>query len=455
MNGCMMAFGLASIALCIGVFLRAKVPMFRNMLVPASVIAGVLGLIFMNTVPLTGLDLGTDAGMFANIVNQRFTLSFISIGLVSVKSSEGSTAGHITKGAWAMGILWCFIYTITPLIGMGLGYLFGDHFNFDPVYTTLVQFGFAQGPGPTVSFGTMFENNGWENAVMVGITFAAAGFFAAFGLGIPMARYAIKHRLAKHSGKLDDATLRGYMLPQEQTEYMIKDTTSTGNIETLTLHFALVGLCYVMGVGISKILALIPGFVGETISGMMFMNGMYAAYIVKWVMKKCGIPYVQNEELQSKITNLATDFIVVCSFMAVSVSVIGQWIVPILIECVVVAVFTMFACIYFCKRIGGENDLERTLALYGTTTGTVPSGISLVRIIDPEFKTTTAVELGLMNLIMYFNTPVYVLLLGYVSGEIAPIAMAGILVAFSVGFLLVLKLTGCWGKPGFSWKKAD
>lgn len=60
-----------------------------------------------------------------------------------------------------------------------------------------------------------------------------------------------------------------------------------------------------------------------------------------------------------------------------------------------------------------------------------------------------------MNLIMYFNTPVYVLLLGYVSGEIAPIAMAGILVAFSVGFLLVLKLTGCWGKPGFSWKKAD
>ena len=39
MNSFMIAFGLASIMLCIGTFLRAKIPFFRNMLVPASVIA--------------------------------------------------------------------------------------------------------------------------------------------------------------------------------------------------------------------------------------------------------------------------------------------------------------------------------------------------------------------------------------------------------------------------------
>ena len=47
MNSFLMAFGLASIALCIGTFLRAKVPFLRNMLIPASVIAGILGLVFM------------------------------------------------------------------------------------------------------------------------------------------------------------------------------------------------------------------------------------------------------------------------------------------------------------------------------------------------------------------------------------------------------------------------
>lgn len=246
MNSCMMVFGLAGIALLIGAVLRAKVPLFRNMLVPASVIAGVLGLLFMNLVPMTGIKLGTDAGTFATMVNQLFTLSFISIGLTSVKSSEGSTAGHITKGAWVMGVLWCVLYTITPL--MGVGYVFGDAFDFDPAYTALVQFGFAQGPGPAVSFGTQFENYGWDNAVMVGITFAADGFFAAFGLGIPMARYAIKHSLTQNSGTMDEATHRGYLRPEVQTERMVKDTTSTGNLETLSLHFVLVGLCYVIGV---------------------------------------------------------------------------------------------------------------------------------------------------------------------------------------------------------------
>ena len=47
MNSFMIAFGLASIALCIGVFLRARIPFLRNMLVPSSVIAGIIGVIFI------------------------------------------------------------------------------------------------------------------------------------------------------------------------------------------------------------------------------------------------------------------------------------------------------------------------------------------------------------------------------------------------------------------------
>ena len=42
----MFAFGLASIMLCIGTLLRAKVKVFQKMLVPSSVIAGILGFFF-------------------------------------------------------------------------------------------------------------------------------------------------------------------------------------------------------------------------------------------------------------------------------------------------------------------------------------------------------------------------------------------------------------------------
>lgn len=65
---------------------------------------------------------------------------------------------------------------------------------------------------------------------------------------------------------------------------------------------------------------------------------------------------------------------------------------------------TFFVCFYFGKRFGGDNDFERTIGLYGTSTGTVPTGIALVRIVDPNFKTNTAVELGLTNIVMMAST---------------------------------------------------
>lgn len=43
MSQFMMAYGLASIMLCTGMFLRARILFFQKMLVPASVIGGVIG----------------------------------------------------------------------------------------------------------------------------------------------------------------------------------------------------------------------------------------------------------------------------------------------------------------------------------------------------------------------------------------------------------------------------
>ena len=182
---------------------------------------------------------------------------------------------------------------------------------------------------------------------------------------------------------------------------MVKDTTCSSNIETLAFHFALIGVCYVMAVGIGKILSYIPGFLGTSMSSMMFMNGMYAAFIV---------------------------------------------------VVLVTTAVTFAVCFYFGQRIGGANDFERTLGLYGTCTGTVPSGIALVRIIDPEFKTTTSVELGAMNLVMLASTPVYIFILAYASDSLSlPFTILALLVC-TVVYLILLKATKSWGKKSYHWK---
>lgn len=451
MNSFMMAFGFSSIALCLGTLLRAKVPALRKMLIPASVIAGIIGVIFMNAAAGLKWNVGTDAGMFTEVVNQLFTVSFICISLTSAEKTEGSSAKSIAKGAWGMGIVWCLLYSLTPLIGMLLIAVLGKGFDMDAIYGTLIPFGFAQGPGQAATYGTIYESYGLKNAAMVGVTFASVGFVAAFCVGIPMAKRAIAKGIAKNCGELDEIIQKGYLTKEQQVEVTNKDTTINSNIETLAFHFALIGLCYVGAVGIAKVFALIPG-IGATLSGMMFLNGMIAAYIVKFIMKKLHIDFLLDNGLLNKLTGWTSDYLVVCAFMAVSVSVIGQWLVPILIECVVVTAVTYFICVYFGQRLGGSNDLERTLGLYGTSTGTIPSGIALVRIVDPGFKTATAVELGVTNMIMMLSAPAQIVMLMAAAGTLSFPLAAILLAACSLLYLVLLKLTKCWGKKTFSFK---
>ena len=280
------------------------------------------------------------------------------------------------------------------------------------------------------------------------MAFASVGFIAAFLIGIPAAKLGMKKRIAKHCGELDEITLRGYLHKSEQTEHMVKDTTVNSNLETLGFHFAVIGICYVLAYFIGKLLNLIPSL-GSSLSGMMFMNGMYAAYIVKFIMKKLKIDYLLENTLQSKITGWTSDFLVVCAFMAVSVQIISQWLVPILVVCVVTVLITFIICFYFGCRFGGSNDFERTLGLYGTCCGTVPSGISLVRIVDPNFHTSTAVELGACNLVMLLCTPVYFIILLLSNGTLGmPVALGGLAVCVVV-YLILLKVTRLWNKPSY------
>jgi ESS family glutamate:Na+ symporter len=154
--------------------------------------------------------------------------------------------------------------------------------------------------------------------------------------------------------------------------------------------------------------------------------------------------------LQSKITGWTSDFLVVCAFMAVSVKIISQWLIPILVVCLVTTVVTFAVCFYFASRFGGTNDFERTLGLYGACCGTVPSGISLVRIVDPNFHTSTAVELGASNLVMLLCTPVYFIILLLSNGTLnMPIAMGGLALCV-VGYLVLLKVTRLWNKPTYN-----
>lgn len=452
----MIAFGIASIMLLLGMLLRTKISFLKNMLVPSSVVAGLIGLIVMNT----GLVVDTDAEMYTSMVTFLFTLTFISIGLTSSSSPSkpGYSAGkEVAKGSIGMAMIWNTLYALTPAIGAVVLLLIGGYFGMDTFYGLMLPFSFAQGPGQAATFGSIFEQQyGIENAVMVGLTFAVIGYIACFLIGVPLAKYGIKKGLAKNfdKGNMDSYIKRGYFLKDEKSSSMGNETVYSGNMDTMTFHFAIMGICFLIALGISELVSYIPAL-GPSLSGFLFIYGLIAAYLVKYVMKKLKIDYLLDNKFQTKITGWATDYLVVSSFMAVQFRVIAEWMVPILILAAVTVFVSFVTVMYFGKRLGGKDDFSRTLGLYGTTTGTVPSGIALIRIIDPSLKTTAAVELGLMNLPMMLHFITVTVIFTIASGALNFWAGIGLLLAPIPGYLIIMKVLGVWGKKTFDFRQGQ
>lgn len=475
----MTALGLTSIMICIGMLLRAKIPFLRKMFVPVSVIAGILGFIFMNAVPREAIinsapdSLSTVANIFfsatpdvfSDIVNILFTISFICIALVdnsSGKKKKDKTptndgkkkkSSGMMKGAIGMGLIWCALYSITPVIGYYLIQIIGKPFNMDAKLGMLIPFAFCQGPGQAVTFGLTFENEyGVPGSTQVAMAFAAIGFISAFFVGVPLAKWAIKKKIAKNTGQVNASVEKGIFTPEEQREAIGKVTTHSGSLDTLACHFAIIGLCYMLALLISWVLKFIP-VIGASFSSMLFFCGMFAAYIVKAILKKFKIYHIINNSMLNKLTGWTSDYLVVMAFMAVELKAVGEWIVPILIESVVVTIVTVVVCVYFGERFGGENDLERTLGLYGTATGTTPSGVALVRIVDPKLVTTTGSELGMMNITMFLSAPAMTLMvLGMTNIMPLNFALIG-MAAFGLLFMILLKPFGVWRKPTYKFTK--
>lgn len=447
----MMAFGLASLMLCIGTVVRSKVKSVKKMLMPTSVVAGVLGLILINTIDATK----SSAGIYVDFVNYLFTITFISIGLTSTQRSnkQKNISQKIAKGSLAMGFTWNILYALTPAIGAIIILLVGGYFGMTPIHGLLIPFAFAQGPGQASTFGTIMEQQyGIVNAASVGITFSVIGFLVCFLVGVPLIKMGIQKGIVKNAKNSAQTAYieRGYYAKNEDRSTMGNETFFSGNMDTMTFHFAVVGICFMGAVGISQVVSLIPG-IGATFGGMLFIYGMLTGYLAKFIMKKFKIDHLLDNTFQTKITGWSTDYLIVASFMAVQFGIIGNWIIPILITSVIIAIVTAIVCFYFGQRIGHDNDFDRTIGLFGTTTGTVPSGIALIRLIDPSLKNTTAIELGLMNLPMSASYVTVLTILAMASGTLSLTLGIVLLIAPIPIYLIIMKALKVWGPKTYEF----
>ena len=431
---------LLSILLGVSTLIKTKVPGMKRFPIPIPVIAGFLGLL-----------VGQEAlGLlnFNNIRLENLVYHLMSIGFIalSLKSKDKFRSSGYGKA----GIFIVSTYALQGIVGFGLTLLFAYTIwpNLFAPMGLLLPLGYGQGPGQAFATGSTWEALGFTNGGNAGLTFAAMGYvFACIG-GIPLTLFLTRKRKLSHQD--NPQTKEGIFDIDKVEELPHKES-----IDGLSLQLILIGgiylLTYLTLLGLTALLNQFGSF-GETLAqlfwGFAFIIGaLYGAavragldYLLKiGVMRKS---YTSNYLLE-RISGTSFDYMITAAISVISISLLADFWLPLLIVCAVGGVLTFWYCIFACRRIFPEETLENTLAFYGMLTGTISTGLALLREVDPHFKSGAARNLvfgsgtGLafgLPMMLILNLPT----LGYRNDQ--PIfylyAMLGLVVYF--GFLVFL-----------------
>ncbi|MBC2711168.1 MAG: hypothetical protein HGJ94_09285 [Desulfosarcina sp.] len=392
----MLVFAFLSLLLLVGVGLRARIGFFQRFLVPSCLIGGLLGLVLMHS----GL-FSIETSTIESFAYHFFNISFISVGLTrNDNGGEHKSKTPMIKGPAWMALMQGLTFPMQAVLGGLLVILLGWFgLQLFPTFGFLVPLGFNEGPGQALSIGKVWEGVGFADATTIGLTFAAIGYFIAFFVGVPLVNRGIRSGRATFGPReLPRDFLTGIFTPGGVKESAGRLTLHSGNAETLAFQVALVGGVYgITTLFIGFLGSLLPTDVAKMLWGFFFFFGLGVALMVKWVMTRLNIQYLADAGVQRRITGFSVDYLIVATVAAIELKIVWVYLLPISLIALVNGVVTTALVIYFGRRLSAYS-LERTVAIFGTVTGTVSCGLLLLRIVDPDFKTPVAYEIAVMNI---------------------------------------------------------
>lgn len=407
-----LAFAFVVSMLLVGTFLRARVGVFRNALIPASLLGGLVGFVLL----LVDLDFGFASSDFGIFAFHFFTLSFMSLVLTGSDkpaaagdaASESAAGRGIAAGGLWLGTVWTMSLVLQALVGLAVvqAYNATSGASLSEFLGMIATHGFTQGPGQALSMGNIWEHeHGIENAVNFGLIYASAGFVAAFVVGVPAARWAVRRGLAANaSARLDEDFTRG-IFAIERRESAGEQVTHPANVDSLAFHLGILGVAYLLTNEwlefIGPLAAQVP-FGEADLSlvfnhNLFFLHGLITCVLLRRLMDYFGFGHLIDNNTQRRITGASVDIMVVSTLMAVQVALLAAYWVPILLVCLSVTAATAVLCFGF-GRLLGEYGVERALTCYGCCCGSTGSGIVLLRILDPDLSTPIARELAFFNI---------------------------------------------------------
>jgi len=451
MRAFILDFCLLSVLLILGTVGRRYVPLFQRFLIPNNLLAGFAGLL-LGPELLAFLPFSIDRmGIY---VYHLLALTFISVGL------QAGNSRH-SHGAINLGFIQIMSFMLQALVGLGVAFLIVYLVNpdFPPSIGMLLPLGFGMGPGIAYSVGQSWAAFGFADAGSIGLTIAALGFLVAYFTGIIIVNKGIRRGHTSMFAGADAISedFRTGILRTEPKPVAARLTFSGSAIEPLTFHLALVGAIYIgtyfLVTGLAHGLTA-AGLVREvpTLWSFHFIIANLLALLTRRIMNARGIAHVLDDGFIQRMTGLFADFLITTAIMAISLSIAWEYVVPILVMCTLGTLSTYLTIRWVSQRVFHDYHFERFVGIYGEMTGTISSGLALVRVADPEYTTPVAEELALSSgFALAFGFPLLLLInlpFTLFDGELYGFGIVFGLIAAYLGLIMLV-----WRRFGLQSRK--
>ena len=407
------ALSLLSVLLLIGTFLRAKVKLFQSLYLPASVIGGFIGIIISPEI----------LGRFSNYsISEEWIKTYSLLpGILSVpifaaiplgmflNSSNNSNEKKSIKSLYPSKVLICFgLFQCASMSQSAIGYATNMFFSkINPqlnMYRTFgyeLSAGFAGGHGLAAATGKLLEGFGipqWEIAQGVALTTATIGLIGGIVFGIIFINLAVRKNKTKIIKRINDNADKsmevGYNKDINKQNSLGRETFLSSSIETITFHLAIIftvcGIAYIVLNFVKKM----------NIAGLnvlpVWTYSMIIMFALNFIIKKLNLVWMVDAKVKAKIMGTLSDFAIVSAMTSLPIKAIINYIAPITVMCILGFIITYLLVFplnsFFFKE---DYSFERAIISWGTLTGVLITGMTLLKICDPEYKSPALSEFSL------------------------------------------------------------
>lgn len=389
--------------------IRSKVKFIQRLYVPSALIAGFLGLIlgkqFLNVLPFSN-EIGSYAGiLIAFVFGSMFIGSKTKVGFKSMFGSVGDSflvnaAAEIAQFAFftLLGV------TVLPILFPGINEAFG----------LMLPSGFVGGHGTAAAIGGVLAESGWADATSIGQTFATIGLLGGIIGGVIIINIGARRgdtAIIKDVKELPEEMLTGLVPEKDRAEFG-KNTVNAMSIDTFSWHLTLilvaVGMAYLVNTGLKAVL--------PSVSFPVYGLALICSIFVQGILKFLKMDDYVDKRIITHIGSSATDYLVAFGVASINVKVVVQYLVPIIALSVLGFMLVVIWFWFVSPRFYKNYWFERGMYVYGLTTGVMATGVILLRITDPEFKSGVLEDFGFawiflsfMDMFMVSFSPIFVL----------------------------------------------